>query len=115
MSHLLCLFTDVEAVGTMSTSKPHSSDLIRMDIAQSLPMEQMREVGFRIARIDKCVVGDFPNLPSVQQGQERGGRAEWEMNRSVEFEERVFRVVKPIRPWLTARALISISLGRHRI
>jgi hypothetical protein len=78
-------------------------------------MEQMREVGLRIARIDKCVVGDFPNLPPVQQGQERGGRAEREMNRSVEFEERVFWVVKPIRPWLTARALISISLGRRTI
>jgi hypothetical protein len=94
--HLLRLLTDIKPGRTMRAAQPHASDLVTVDVAQRLAVEDVLEVGRWVAGIDDRSGGHLTRAGLVQQGKEGSGRSEWDMHGTVELEEDVGGVVDPV-------------------
>ena len=53
MRNLLCLLADVETSWTVDTSQPSALDLFRVYVAQCLAVNDVSEIGGRVAAIDR--------------------------------------------------------------
>ena len=105
---LLGLLADIEACRTVAAPQPRPADLVRVDIAQCLAVEHVFEVRGRVPGADHCARGDLADARAVQDGQERAGRSQRDMYRTVKLEEDVAGVVDSIRAELAYCALASV-------
>ena len=103
----LRLLTDVEPSRAMSTFQPGASDLVAMNVAQSLAVKDVREVSHWITGIDDDPGWYCAHASSVQDRQLWRPRSDRTVHRPIELEEDVRRVVDLVRPRLADRALSS--------
>lgn len=66
--HLFRLLTNIKPCRTMRTSQPNPPNLVAVDITQRLPVQDMLEVGCRIARVDDRPSGGLTRARFVQKG-----------------------------------------------
>lgn len=104
---LLGLLANIKARRTVAAPQPRPADLVRVDIAQRLAVEHVFEVRGRVPGVDHCARGDLTHARAVQDGQERAGRSQRDMYRTVKLEEDVAGVVESIRAELAYCALAS--------
>jgi hypothetical protein len=103
--HLFRLLTNIKTCRTVRTPQPNAPDLVAVDITERLPVQDMLEIGRRIARVDDRPSGGLARARFVQKGQERTGRLEGDVDGAVKLEKHVAGVVDPVRPELADGAL----------
>lgn len=78
--HLLGLGTDIEAGCAVGAAQPDAADLVGVDVAERLLVQDVFEVCGGIARVEDGVGGDFADvgavLSSAVSGKKRAGVGE---------------------------------------
>jgi len=110
---LLGFLAYIKAGCAVGAPEPDAADLVRVDVAQRLAVEDVSEVGRRVLRVENGACWDLAHSRSVQWRQQGLGRGESEVNGTVELEEDVARIVYTVRPELAQGALRGVSVRQE--
>ena len=104
---LLRLLTDVKPRRAMRAPQPDPSDLIGVDITQSIPVKDKFKVCSRISRVDISSSRDVAHASLVQQWEYRARGSHGEVYRPVELEEDVTGIMCAEGAEFADRALLG--------